>query len=96
MGREYYLRARETLSVDVAVGRLQPVLYRRQDKSTWPAAVAEFADSGEERRFASSGPEGAQLDLMVRDGRRRPGLLASVRYRHDAGGERVCFGPGHH
>jgi nitrogen fixation/metabolism regulation signal transduction histidine kinase len=66
LGREYYQRARESLAADAASGRLAPRVYKAGDVEAWPATLREFVESGEPRRFQTSGPRGGRLELIER------------------------------
>lgn len=66
VGREFYQRSRESLKTDATQGRLQPRHYILGDRKTWPGEIVDFWDSLEPERFALSGPDGDQLDYLVR------------------------------
>jgi two-component system, NtrC family, nitrogen regulation sensor histidine kinase NtrY len=67
-GREFYQHQREELKQHAAAGAIAPQRYLAAERGTWPAAVAEFADSGEADRFAAAGEQGNRLEYMVRRG----------------------------
>lgn len=68
LGREHYQQAREILSADAAAGRLKPRVYRAPEAAGWPAAVRDFRESGDDRRFSTGGESGQRLDLLERRG----------------------------
>ena len=67
LGREYYQQEKDSLSADAAAGRVSARVYVKGEKQP-PAGVREFRDSGEERRFETTGEGGKELQLLVRKG----------------------------
>jgi two-component system, NtrC family, nitrogen regulation sensor histidine kinase NtrY len=67
-GHEFYQRECEDLKRAARGGVAKPVEYTPAARDSWPAAVREFADSGEPERFAHAGTEGDRLDYLVRHG----------------------------
>ncbi len=66
VGREFYRRSRDTLKTDAAQGRLEPRRYVARDRKSWPLEITDFWDSLEPERFLLSGPDGSELDYLVR------------------------------
>lgn len=66
VSREYYQRARDWLKDDAQSGQVKPQLYLRANGAAWPAAVAEFWESGAADRFNAEGPEGRRLEYLER------------------------------
>src|SRR5688500_17404302 len=67
-GREFYLRARESLKREALAGRLEPQSWTPADQDHWPEPVREFAASGDAERFQLAGPDGDKLEYLVRRG----------------------------
>lgn len=78
-GRALYQRTRESLVNDVEAGRLQPLRFARAERTNcgppaaangrcWPVSVQDFYDSGEAEHLLTAGPDGAELQYMVRRG----------------------------
>jgi nitrogen fixation/metabolism regulation signal transduction histidine kinase len=67
-GRAFYQRARESLKADAEASRIKPEQYLAPNRSAWPAAVAEFYESGQRERFAVAGEQGDRLSYMTRNG----------------------------
>jgi nitrogen fixation/metabolism regulation signal transduction histidine kinase len=68
IGREYYRQARRHLKDDALAGRLDPQRFDAASRSTWPAPVQHFWDSGDADRFILSEPDGDRLQYAVRRG----------------------------
>lgn len=68
VGREYYQLQRERLKADVIAGRAAAQTYDTKDRQAWPAAVADFWESGAPEAFETGGQGGARLDLFERTG----------------------------
>lgn len=68
VGREYYRQVRQRLALDAASGRVLPHRLNLSTRSTWPAPLQQFWDSGESDRFLLSDPDGEQLQYALRRG----------------------------
>jgi two-component system nitrogen regulation sensor histidine kinase NtrY len=67
-GRVFYQRERDALRRDALAGRPPAQRYQSADQPGWPAAVAEFWDSGQPERFTLAGRGGDRLELLMRRG----------------------------
>lgn len=67
-GREFYQQARDSLRDDAKTGNLQHVTFAASERSKWPAAIVDFADSGESERFGPSEAGGDRLQYFLRHG----------------------------
>jgi nitrogen fixation/metabolism regulation signal transduction histidine kinase len=67
-GHEFYQRQRDELKRRAESGAADGQQFAESDRASWPPAVREFADSGEEERFALSGHDGDRLDYYRRRG----------------------------
>src|SRR5215468_7136035 len=65
-GREFYQQARDSLREDAKAGTARHETFSAAGRSQWPAAVIDFADSGEMERFAPSETGGDRLNYFVR------------------------------
>jgi two-component system nitrogen regulation sensor histidine kinase NtrY len=63
---QLYQSARRDLRDDVAAGRVSAQRFALFARDSWPAPIQDFWGSGESERFSLSGPEGDQLDYLVR------------------------------
>lgn len=66
LGLEYYQRARDGLREDARDGHVRARLYAAADRSSWPAAIHEFADSTDSERFNAAGADGRELQYLER------------------------------
>jgi two-component system, NtrC family, nitrogen regulation sensor histidine kinase NtrY len=66
--QQLYQRARDTLKDEATAGHLKPQHYLPAERSSWPEAVADFAESEEPESFAPAGKNGDRLDYFVRHG----------------------------
>ena len=64
-GREYYLHMRDELKRQAQSGAVAP---QKFSQGAGPDSVRAFAQSDEDERFATSGPDGNRLDYLVRHG----------------------------
>jgi nitrogen fixation/metabolism regulation signal transduction histidine kinase len=83
-GKQFYQRERTALEQDATDGRLVPQVHVAAARSSWPADVQAFWDSGEAERFGVSGPGGDRVDYM----RRSDGGVEV--YSRDLGGVRMA------
>ena len=67
-GRELYQRVRDDLKQHAQAGELNPARYLPAERTGWPEAVKEFAESGEPERFVREGPKEDRLAYLVRHG----------------------------
>jgi two-component system nitrogen regulation sensor histidine kinase NtrY len=67
-GHEFYQREHDDLKRRADAGAADGQRFAEQARESWPPAVREFADSGEEERFALSGHDGDRLDYFRRRG----------------------------
>jgi nitrogen fixation/metabolism regulation signal transduction histidine kinase len=67
-GHEFYQRACADLKRQAQAGQLAPVKFTQTQSAAWPTPVREFADTGAEEKFATSGKDGDRLDYLVRRG----------------------------
>lgn len=79
-GRELYQRARESVKAQALAGRLAPHRHAVSARAQWPDTVESFWGSGEGERFELLGPEGGEIEYLVR----RPGEVLA--YRSGLGG----------
>jgi nitrogen fixation/metabolism regulation signal transduction histidine kinase len=68
IAREYYRDARDDLRADAASSHIEPERFQAANRSAWPPAVQQFADSGDGERFVLSEPDGDRLYYLVRRG----------------------------
>ncbi|MCU1263605.1 MAG: integral rane sensor signal transduction histidine kinase [Bryobacterales bacterium] len=63
-GREFYLKARESLKAAAQSGEIQPT---RPDRAVWPEAWREFWEIGEPERFLLAGEKKDRIEYLVRE-----------------------------
>ena len=83
-GKQFYQRERTSLKEDAIGGRVEPRVYAATARSSWPADVQAFWDSGDGERFGVSGPGGDRVDYL----RRGDGGVEV--YTRDLGGVRMA------
>jgi nitrogen fixation/metabolism regulation signal transduction histidine kinase len=81
-GRQVYMRERDALQADVASKQVKPELFETKGTSL-PPDVREFAESGEQERYALGGDGGSILYYYQRRGEQ------SLRYKRDLGGVKL-------
>jgi nitrogen fixation/metabolism regulation signal transduction histidine kinase len=67
-GHEFYQRQSEELKRRADAGAPEGQRFAASERSSWPPAVKEFAESGEAERFALAGHDGDRLDYLKRRG----------------------------